>query len=172
MSPNVVYLWVARGSVAGDVVKAHAPASKPLLVKVGVTQKRLGVKRVNEVARLYRFEPDLQAFEHRYDALKVEAALLRIGSPAKGLAGCGRTEFRFMSSEDVQIAKTIMGASKAPEPPPTARPSTRAPRFKNRRRGAYRPPAAAIEPKDEPTDGVEIFFLGLAVALVCVWLFN
>lgn len=107
--PNVVYVWVARGEVAQTIINTHAPDK--LLVKVGVTTQRLGAKRVNSVARQYRFHPELRCLEFRTNAQLIERALLRIGAKASGLAGDGHTEFRFMSEHELQTALSIVGTS-------------------------------------------------------------
>ena len=117
--PDTVYLWVAIGQLAVDVVNTHAPKGH-LLVKVGVTQWSRGRKRVTEVARQYGFEADVRRFERRDAAASIERKVLRLGKPVKGIAGDGRTEFRFMSAADLSTALAIISPpapARATQPP-------------------------------------------------------
>jgi len=105
MRPNKLYIWTAQGNLASDIIRTHAPGQ--LLVKIGVTTTARKKCRIAEVAKQYGFDARILVNVTRTDASLVETTLLRIGRPARGLAGDGRTEFRFMSPTELKDAIRI-----------------------------------------------------------------
>lgn len=179
---DVIYVWVAKGALANDILKTHCPDHSRQLVKVGVTTWARGRKRVSEVAKQYGFDPDIRCFERRPDAELIERSLLRMGSQARGIAGDGRTEFRFMSVTEIDNALKIAGASQ-PKPEPR-RPSNtpmgtlpegywekRAQAARQRAREANPPriKPSRTPPKESSGAVISGWVIAISLALVLLW---
>lgn len=96
--PDTVYLWKADGlEKFGHQV-----------YKIGVTRKRLGKTRIEQVAKAGGFTPEILAFEEvgRTSAYPIEAQLKGIGTRAfSSRAFDGATEFFAMN--DAELAKAL-----------------------------------------------------------------
>ncbi len=95
---DAVYIWRVVGRYR------HG---KPVF-KIGVTSSRLREKRISAVASLAKVKADTVALVKVPDARAVESELLLIGEPAAFNKGSGHTEYRALSSSELEQALVIL----------------------------------------------------------------
>ena len=88
---NIFYVWEAIGEKWND---------KPIF-KIGITSKRLGNKRINEVARKHNFTPKIIVKRLCSNAREFERKILNSLFDIPKLLGNGATEFRACTYKEI-----------------------------------------------------------------------
>lgn len=96
---NVCYMWIA------DVIDER------FIVKVGVTSKRLGMRRIKYVSLKSGYTPLESWSKETNNALKIESKLKGLGVSAKLGGFSGSSEFFIYTKNELETAKEILYAA-------------------------------------------------------------